>query len=190
MFGSIMLQEIAPSALLGSSSGPPKPNVEGSNLIWNRWQVPRHAFILWLASRSRLRTLNRCAYSAEVWREVTLRAIINWPALPWERAWEWAAKEFTNRSNPNQNLVGMILAATIYHLWAERNNRLHMQVFCSAKHTTDKTLNAIRDKIASLGPFEEFWAELEALVAALDCGWARFLFISKLGCGWARCLLA
>ncbi|KAB5573251.1 hypothetical protein DKX38_000445 [Salix brachista] len=74
---------------------------------------------------------------------------------------------------------------------AERNNRLHMQVFCSAKHTTDKTLNAIRDKIASLGPFEEFWAELEALVAALDCGWARCLFISKrLGCGWARCLLA
>ncbi|KAJ6423559.1 hypothetical protein OIU84_024514 [Salix udensis] len=68
-----------------------------------------------------------CVYSAEVWREVTLRAIINWPALPWERAWEWAAKEFTNRSNPNQNLVGMILAATIYHLWAERNNRLHMQ---------------------------------------------------------------
>ncbi|KAB5512336.1 hypothetical protein DKX38_029364 [Salix brachista] len=126
-----------------------------------------------------------------VWQEVTLRAIINWPALPWERAWEWAAKEFTNRSNPNQNLVGMILAATIYHLWAERNNRLHMQVFCSAKHTTDKTLNAIRDKIASLGPFEVFWAELEALVAALDCGWTRCLFISKrLGCGWARCLLA
>ncbi|KAJ6358900.1 hypothetical protein OIU76_000596 [Salix suchowensis] len=43
---------------------------------------------------------------------------------------------------------------------------------------------------AFVGPFEEFWAELEALVAALDCGWARFLFISKLGCGWARCLLA
>ncbi|KAJ6751573.1 hypothetical protein OIU85_002045 [Salix viminalis] len=148
----------------------------------------------------------RCVYSAEVWREVTLRAIINWPALPWERAWEWAAKEFTNRSNPNQNLVGMILAATIYHLWAERNNRLHMQVFCSAKHTTDKTLNAIQDKIASLGDrsshqlgIQHQWngllrssrAELEALVAVLDCGWARCLFISKrLGCGWARCLLA
>ena len=155
-----------------------KQTVKGSILIWNRWHIPRHAFILWLASKNRLRTMDRvhnvgtvnrdcilcsglaeshdhlfftCRYSTEVWQEVASRGRLNWPGLPWDRAWEWAVNEFHNKNHPKHNIAGLIMAASVYHIWCERNRRLYNQVYCSVTHTRNEILRTIRDKLANLG---------------------------------------
>ncbi|KAB5534038.1 hypothetical protein DKX38_017124 [Salix brachista] len=82
---------------------------------------------------------------------VASRGRLNWPGLPWDRAWEWAVNEFHNKNHPKHNIAGLIMAASVYHIWCERNRRLYNQVYCSATHTRNEIIRTIRDKLANLG---------------------------------------
>ena len=86
-----------------------RPQEVGSKLIWHRWHIPHHSFILWLVSRGRLRTMDRLhnqphpqapcllcgsqvedhthlfsksTYLAEVWHEISLKAQVSWSSVP------------------------------------------------------------------------------------------------------------
>ncbi|KAB5569895.1 hypothetical protein DKX38_003688 [Salix brachista] len=167
-------------SILRGTSPPSRMNLEriegtqagGGNLIWNKWHIPRHAFVLWLASKCRLRTMDRmhnqplpqlpcllcraheedhnhlffqCSYSNEVWQAMVLKARVHWPTVPWMVAWDWAVSEYS--SGMQAKMFGLLLGATIYCLWQERNRRLHNQHFGSPKKMIDEITNLIRDKL-------------------------------------------
>ncbi|KAJ6725240.1 hypothetical protein OIU85_023093 [Salix viminalis] len=123
------------------------PPDDGSRLIWHKWHVPRHSFVLWLAARGRLRTMDRlhglphqqCVlcndqmenhnhlfllprpFSATIWQELAGRAHLTWPSVPWVQAWGWVVERCSSTNVATQRLVGLVLAAAIYHIWQERN---------------------------------------------------------------------
>ncbi|KAJ6671863.1 hypothetical protein OIU74_026164, partial [Salix koriyanagi] len=63
-------------------------------------------------------------------------------------AWNWATEEFS--TGHKAKLSGLVLAATIYHLWQERNRRAHNQHYGSAKRMTESIIALIRDRLANL----------------------------------------
>ncbi|KAB5516198.1 hypothetical protein DKX38_026846 [Salix brachista] len=60
-----------------------------------------------------------CTYTTDVWTVVASKAQISWPIIPWEQLWAWTIREFGSRSNPRHCMAGLVLASTIYGLWAE-----------------------------------------------------------------------
>ncbi|KAJ6681932.1 hypothetical protein OIU74_020228 [Salix koriyanagi] len=89
----------------------------------------------------------RCRYSKEVWSAITCKAQIQWTYLPWGAAWEWALTEYD--TGPQARIMGMALAATIYHLWQERNRHIHNQHYGSSWKMTEDIIHLIRDKLAN-----------------------------------------
>lgn len=87
------------------------------HLLWFPGHIPRHSFILWLASLGRLRTMDRlqahgllassecilcgsaaeshehlflsCDFSSYVWGEVSAKTLMAWPSLPWFSLLQW-----------------------------------------------------------------------------------------------------
>ncbi|GAV90353.1 zf-RVT domain-containing protein, partial [Cephalotus follicularis] len=112
--------------------------------------IPKHAFCLWLALRGAHRTKDKlvtvgvvqsatcafhcgmtesndhlffqCPYSMKVWKEVLGLCNIVRPILPWADEMEWMIAQSTGNKF-HQSLRKLALAATIYHLWIQRNNR-------------------------------------------------------------------
>lgn len=150
---------------------------KGSNLLWHSWHIPRHSFILWLATKGRLRTQDRlhnqllpqvpcvlcgvheedhnhlffnCTLSNAVWRMISLKLHVTWPTVPWLQAWEWACDGYASRSQHHSHVLGMALAATVYHLWSERNRRLHHQQHGSVQKLWENICGSVRDRLANL----------------------------------------
>ncbi|KAJ6724732.1 hypothetical protein OIU85_022630 [Salix viminalis] len=78
--------------------------------------------------------------------------------MQWDMAWNWALDEFN--TGHQAKIVGLALAATIYHLWQERNRRAHNQHFGCAKKMAESIIVLIRDKLANLSD----GAELPAII--------------------------
>ncbi|KAJ6379767.1 hypothetical protein OIU76_016421 [Salix suchowensis] len=55
----------------------------------------------------------KCTYSAEVWREISLKAQVSWSSVPWRQAWEyWAVALYgTGHHVIKNHILGMVLAA-------------------------------------------------------------------------------
>ncbi|KAB5561274.1 hypothetical protein DKX38_006231 [Salix brachista] len=157
------------------------PQRGGCKLIWHGWHIPRHSFVLWLASKGRLRTIDRfhnqilplrpcmlcerqeethdhlffkCRFSAEVWKGISQRAQVLWPNSSWEQAWDWAVREFGNSKLPMHRTLGLVLAASVYHLWTERNHRLHDQHYSSVQQVEANVFHTVRERLANLGDRE------------------------------------
>ncbi|KAJ6707523.1 REVERSE TRANSCRIPTASE ZINC-BINDING DOMAIN-CONTAINING PROTEIN-RELATED-RELATED [Salix viminalis] len=151
--------------------------VDSARLLWHPWHIPRHSFVLWLAARGRLRTLDRihngavdqrrcvlcrdqdethnhlfftCKFSTEVWTGVNSRSQIRWSHLQWPQSWEEASRTFDNMKNPWHRVAGIVIASAVYHIWKERNNRMHNQIFKSALSTRDDIINNVRERLANL----------------------------------------
>ncbi|KAJ6901054.1 hypothetical protein NC652_026984 [Populus alba x Populus x berolinensis] len=90
-----------------------RPVTSIHHLLWFRGHIPRHSFILWLACRGRLRTMDRlhsvgiitnntcilcgnyaeshehlffeCTFSGTVWRAINTKAKLQWPCIPWQQ---------------------------------------------------------------------------------------------------------
>ncbi|KAF9663126.1 hypothetical protein SADUNF_Sadunf17G0006000 [Salix dunnii] len=119
---------------------------DSARILWHPWHIPRHSFVLWLAARGRLRTLDRihndavdqrrcilccdqdeshnhlffsCKFSSEVWTGVATRGQIQWSHLLWTQAWEEALHTFDNMKNPWHRVAGIVIASAIYHIWKE-----------------------------------------------------------------------
>ncbi|KAL0295431.1 UNVERIFIED_CONTAM: hypothetical protein Scaly_3103900 [Sesamum calycinum] len=69
-----------------------------------------------------------------------------WPYLEWQRGITWASKRW--RGNHLVNAAHRAtLAALVYRLWAERNNRLFTATSASAEITCKKVLEDVRMRI-------------------------------------------
>ncbi|GAV92910.1 zf-RVT domain-containing protein, partial [Cephalotus follicularis] len=120
------------------------------DVVWHPTRIPKHAFSLWLALRGAHRTKDKllamgvvqdaacvfhcgeieslqhlffqCPYSANVWRDILSMCNVVRPILSWSLEVQWMlahakGKEF------HHTIRKLAFAATIYHLWIERNRR-------------------------------------------------------------------
>ncbi|KAJ6759528.1 hypothetical protein OIU74_026082 [Salix koriyanagi] len=67
--------------------------------------------------------------------------------------------------NPWHRVAGIVIASAIYHIWKERNNRMHNQIFRSAQSTRDDIINNVRERLANLGREFGVWIVADGLVA-------------------------
>lgn len=131
--------------------------------------------MLWLASRERLRTMDRlhsgthsnrtyvlcnqhdedhshlffsCTFLDFVWREIASRAQISLGSCSWTQLWEDAVHFFHNSSKHKE--VGLALATAVYHIWRERNYQIFQQRFTSAERSKDDAINSIKERLFNL----------------------------------------
>ncbi|KAJ6670044.1 hypothetical protein OIU85_019872, partial [Salix viminalis] len=65
-----------------------------------------------------------CSFSKQVWEAVNFKARIQWPGLPWDQLTIWAGNNLTKKSQINCQIARLVLAASVYHMWQERNRRV------------------------------------------------------------------
>ncbi|GAV91901.1 zf-RVT domain-containing protein [Cephalotus follicularis] len=145
-------------------------------LVWHPKRIPKHAFCLWLALRGAHRTRDKlvaagvlqsamcafhcgmpessdhpffqCPYSSKVWKEVLRMCNIVRPILPWADELEWMTAQ-TAGNKFHQTLRKLALAATIYHLWIEMNNRCFNNLFRPHQEIVRKVRQDVSGKLAS-----------------------------------------
>ncbi|GLT73885.1 hypothetical protein SLA2020_457150 [Shorea laevis] len=124
-------------------------------LIWFSQAIPKHSFISWLAILNRLSTKARqrkwtptivdtcvlcnsepetsehlffnCSYTQKIWK--TLSAMAGIPLTnSWQGLLHWMGKKVSRKSLQN-TLVKLAWNAAVYHIWKERNRRIHQKHF-------------------------------------------------------------
>ncbi|XP_060201903.1 uncharacterized protein LOC132630338 [Lycium barbarum] len=130
---------------------PQHPRANWRNMVLSKGVLPRHQFITWLATQNRLATVNRlakwgvqvvqscvlcttlevetmenlcfgCRYSRFIWLTLLTWLGITRSIGSWVEEIVWLSKH-VNNNRPRASVLGFIVAATIYHIWIERNAR-------------------------------------------------------------------
>nr|TKR98075.1 hypothetical protein D5086_0000206760 [Populus alba] len=146
-----------------------KPLNNLCHILWFKGHIPRHSFIMWLASLGRLRTMDRlhgsvfnttcilcghhmethehllfdCHYTNLVWKSICQKANIHWPRQPWMHLLRWTASSYKQRNDSEHLIARLLLSTTVYFLWFERNNR----VFTNTSQTYQTTVEAIYQQV-------------------------------------------
>lgn len=154
---------------------PDPPAIPWHKVVWFKKRIPRHSFITWLAMRDRMVTRDsliswgmdvspscllcgtraesvkhiffECDYSLRVWNDImarsrlqppsALHAIVNWLSSP-------------QLQGKLRTMLHLIFQATIYHLWKERNNRLHSNIARPPVQIIKDIALQLRSKLFSL----------------------------------------
>lgn len=129
------------------------PNVDWSKIVWGKHFLPRYAFILWMACWKRMNTLDKlldwglsssnvcvlcgravesqdhlffqCHYSRQVWNPLMKQIGVNSIRTSWHDILENLNTSSSWKTNLQRNLAIFGFASTVYHIWKERNNRIH-----------------------------------------------------------------
>ena len=122
-----------------------------SRVVWFRKSIPRHSFLLWMSIQGGLCTqdslmkfgisscsrcilcgcssedidhlLFQCLFSLRVWSSVLAMCGLDWSCRDWRQTVEWLC-QFSGASFFHL-LVRLSFAASVYHIWRERNARTH-----------------------------------------------------------------
>ena len=145
-------------------------------LLWYNGHIPRQSFILWLAMQRRLSTKDRlcfledsttcnlcgsameshdhlffqCHYSSSVWSSIANTAGIRWPSLPWSDLLLWTTNNLSEKKNLSHMVGRITLAAVVYHIWNERNNRIFKNLSKSASTLVDDITQLVRLHLSSI----------------------------------------
>ncbi|KAL0455436.1 UNVERIFIED_CONTAM: hypothetical protein Slati_0882800 [Sesamum latifolium] len=162
----------APRGMFTSASAyaifcPPGPKV-GSSLLLGNFKIPRHRFILWLAILGKLSTLDkpwlhhldsdcvlcsaavpeshehlffRCQFTLAYLCEIRWMVWFPWPYTSWSSAVLWASKRWRGQHIMSA-AYRALLAALVYHVWRERNNRIFQS---SSRSPRDIALIIVRE---------------------------------------------
>lgn len=129
------------------------------SLVWFQRNVPKWAFIAWLAFSKKLATKDRlrnwgmagfatrvlcqqsddshahllfdCIFTRTVLADVLWRNLIQRSHCDWDFEVGWACLHYKGNSL-RSSLCKLALAATLYHAWVERNSRIFAQQCCSS----------------------------------------------------------
>ncbi|GJZ93434.1 RNA-directed DNA polymerase, eukaryota, reverse transcriptase zinc-binding domain protein [Tanacetum coccineum] len=144
------------------------PIVEWKNVVWFNQMIPKHWFILWLAIQKKLLTQDRiekwnkggvmlcgfcntirdshehlffqCDFANKVWKEVVKLSYKASPQMQLEDLCDDLGKR--NMGSKFGNVVDkLMLAATVYYIWQERNTR----IFKAEKRNVEVICNLIKD---------------------------------------------
>ena len=90
-----------------------------------------------------------CQYSSELWTRAMNLCTIQQTPTDWDRSLEWSSKNFRGKSL--LSLICRICWSTvIYHLWCERNRRLHGGQSFTTSQLLLKLTRDIQSKLLSL----------------------------------------
>lgn len=185
----------APSNLFSASKtwialNPPQTPVRWHKSVWFSNQIPKHAFISWIAAWNRLATRDRlrnwgcqvpptcilcniddetrdhiffeCEYSAEVWSYFTSRLHLNPPSQYLDcLIWLQSASRDKNISL----IIKLIHQAVLYFIWSERNQRLHADLSRPPVVLIREIQQIIRSKLLPLSPDQSSSSGLSPLAA-------------------------
>ncbi|KAJ6717955.1 hypothetical protein OIU79_005982 [Salix purpurea] len=115
-------------------------------LLWFPNHIPRHSFILWLATQGRLKTSDR-AYG----QGINQRAHLQWCNTDWLNLIAWAATKWDNKKNFSHLTARLVLAATVYFLWYERNQRIFDNNFRTSAQLTEEIYQLLRLHLQTMG---------------------------------------
>ncbi|XP_077240355.1 uncharacterized protein LOC143881252 [Tasmannia lanceolata] len=155
------------------------PRVPWFKSIWYHGHIPKHSFVGWQAILNKLSTRDKlsyqgpsrdihcplclveredtnhlffkCAYSAWIWRFVLWRfSYKRKPLHSLQMEEEWNRQTTRGKT---QSAIGLGIAfnASIYHIWTERNKRIHEQRFQHKKSVLNEILLIIRSRCIHLG---------------------------------------
>ncbi|KAK4400319.1 hypothetical protein Sango_1138000 [Sesamum angolense] len=151
---------------------PTTPHVFWHGLLQGKFKIPRHGFILWLTILEKLSTMDKpwvpsaengcvlcgglfdethdhffkCWYSKRCLTILKRQIKFQWPYIDWQRGLMWASKRWRGNHLINAAFRAT-LAALVYHLWAERNNRKFSATSASAEYITSRVLEDVRLRI-------------------------------------------
>ncbi|KAK4394567.1 hypothetical protein Sango_1611000 [Sesamum angolense] len=141
----------------------------------NEYKIPRHNFILWLAILEKLSTLDKhwisrgdngwvlcdglyieshdhlffnCLYTRRCLQIVQGQVRFHWPLSGWQHCIKWASKRW--RSEHLINVASRaLLAALVYYIWIERNNRKFTATSSVAESVARRVVEEVRLRILS-----------------------------------------
>ncbi|GAV80402.1 zf-RVT domain-containing protein, partial [Cephalotus follicularis] len=118
------------------------------DVVWHSKRIPKHAFSLWLALHGAHRTKDKllavgvvqdaacvfhcgetetlehiffqCPYLAKLWSDVLSLCNVARPILPWMNEVLWMSTHAKGKEF-HHTIIKLGFAASIYHLWIERN---------------------------------------------------------------------
>ena len=146
------------------------PKVDWHDLVWFKHRIPSHSFILWLAMLKRLSTQQRlvnwgianvkkcvfcntvhdsikhlffeCRFSNKVWSFISLKANMGPVPHRWNDLVPFL--QCTAKGKGLRMIIKRLsLAATVYHIWRERNSRM----FNGIPRSEDKVITLIIEDI-------------------------------------------
>ena len=154
------------------------PKVDWHCIVWFKNRIPRHSFILWLTMLNRLSTQKRmikwkigtgdrcpfcktvqdsrshlffdCKFPNQIWKEMMCKADFGTLPDKW-RDLIGKLQDCLKKDNGENLIRKLVFAATVYHIWRERNWRLLKKI----ENDEDKVVKLISEdvklKIISLG---------------------------------------
>ncbi|KAL0295117.1 UNVERIFIED_CONTAM: hypothetical protein Sangu_3204000 [Sesamum angustifolium] len=155
---------------------PSTPRVLWYGLLQGKFKVPRHGFVLWLAIMEKLSTMDKpwvpraengcvlcdghfnethehlffnCWYSKRCLSILKSKIRFHWPYSEWQRGLIWASKKWRGNHLVNAAFRAT-LAALVYHLWIERNNRKFTATSTPAESITGRVLEDVRMRILAV----------------------------------------
>ncbi|KAM2128052.1 hypothetical protein ACFX1R_007895 [Malus domestica] len=146
------------------------PKIPWDHLVWHNASIPRASFVLWLAIKNKLTTLDRigqfssranlncvlcdsdleshshlffdCPFTEGLWQHVLMRCGVPWLHPPWPSFVDSVATHWRGKSLPVV-VKKLSLAVTVYCIWCERNNRM----FNNCRKTSAALLQSITNMI-------------------------------------------
>ncbi|KAL0293830.1 UNVERIFIED_CONTAM: hypothetical protein Sradi_6917800 [Sesamum radiatum] len=116
---------------------PPSPRVPWYHLLGGKFKIPRHNFILWLAILERLSTMDRSWVQHRLAHVFFVGNNVIWASKRWRG------------SNLINAAYRALLAAIVYLVWRERNNRRFSAIASPAESIAARALEEIRCRIIS-----------------------------------------
>ncbi|KAJ6669951.1 hypothetical protein OIU74_015454 [Salix koriyanagi] len=137
--------------------------------------IPRHAFMLWLATKQRLSTMDRlpasiglidktCTlcreededhrhlffrFTKRVWESINEKTDLHWPLVEWNHLVQWAASNI-HRKNTMSMIARLIMAASVYYIWQERNRRVFRMQMQNSHYIVNEIYQLIRAHLSCM----------------------------------------
>ena len=165
----------------------PHPKVDWHRLVWFSGNIPKAAFMLWLAIRKRLGTQDRllnpaptgclfctssmethehlffeCPFTAQVWRTILTKCYKPPPTLTWSELISWMVQNWKGKSLAI-TLNKLAFATTVYTIWRDQNSRFHTNSYSSVEYMVFTILNLIRGRAVSYTLIEDNEANRQLL---------------------------
>ncbi|KAJ6693834.1 hypothetical protein OIU85_004602, partial [Salix viminalis] len=86
-------------------------------------------------------------FSSQVWKIIQDKARTYWSVLTWDNLIEWTSHRFQTTKTTSNIIGALIIAATTYHIWQERNKRTFLNHATQASIVGDEIFQQIREHL-------------------------------------------
>ncbi|MFS8023914.1 hypothetical protein Hanom_Chr16g01457071 [Helianthus anomalus] len=84
-----------------------------------------------------------CIFASQVWNNIKTKVDMDNVSESWNSFSDWM-NQHSNSRKMEHVVCKLVLAASVYFIWQERNNRLFSRLECSATQVSEKIKNSVR----------------------------------------------